>query len=127
MAPLARTLFSVLGIGAANTDADLKEIAGRRRALRFQTELAIQWPGGGTGVVRDVSSIGLRFETNHPISVDENMKFTIVVPDDAGQKSYHTLCDSEIHWTAPSPTLLYKLSVGASFNVIKSIMVHRAA
>ena len=78
-------------------------------------------------MIRDVSSIGVGFETNHPISVNEKMKFTIVVPDDDGQKAYHTLCESEIHWTAPSPSLLYKLSVGASINVINSIEVPRAA
>ena len=126
MVPLARTLFSLFGIGPAGTDADLHEVADRRHLPRFKVELALQWPGG-TAVVRNISSTGVRFETNHPISVHEDMKFILIIPDDEGQKSYYTLCDAEIHWAGPSPTVLHKRSVGASFTKIKSVEVPLAA
>ena len=55
------------------------------------------------------------------------MKFILIIPDDKGQKSYYTLCDAEIHWAGPSPTMLHKQSVGASFTKIKSVEVPLAA
>ena len=126
MSPLVTTLFSALGIGPATTVTNILGAADRRQAERFKTELALQWPGG-TAVVRDISSNGVRFETDHPISPDENMKFTIVIPDDEGRYSLYTLCDSEIHWTARSPTAPHRLSVGASFTKFKSFGLPSAA
>jgi hypothetical protein len=104
----------------------LKTVADRRRAPRFQTELALQWTDG-TGLVRDISTTGVRFQTNHPISANEKMKFTIVVLDDEGRHSHYTLCDSEIKWTAPSPTAPHKLNVGATLTPIKSVSLPLAA
>ena len=126
MPRLVRSLFSALGIGPPTTDSDLEKVADRRRSPRFQTELALQWPGG-TGVVLDISSTGVRFETNHPISANEKMKFTIVMLDDEGRQSHHTLCDSEIKWTAPSRTKPHKLNVGASLTKFKSVSLPVAA
>lgn len=126
MPRLVRTLFSALGLRPSTTDSRLERVTDRRRTPRFQTELSLQWPGG-TGVVRDISSTGVRFETNHPIAPKEKMKFTIVILDDEGHQSHHTLCDSEIQWTAPSPTKPHKLNVGASLLRIKSLSLPLAA
>jgi hypothetical protein len=126
MPQLVRTLFSALGIGTATTGSELKTVADRRRAPRFQTELALRWPGG-TGLVRDISATGVRFETNQPISPHEKMKFTIVIPDDEGGRSHYTLCDSEIQWTAPSRIEPHKLTVGASLTTLKSVSLPLAA
>ena len=126
MPRLVRTLFSALGIGTATTGSDLQTVADRRRAPRFQTDLALQWPGG-TGLVRDISTTGVRFETGHPISPNEKMKFTIVILDDEGRHSHYTLCDSEIRWTAPSRTEPHKLNVGATLTTFKSVSLPLAA
>ena len=126
MPRMVSTLFSALGIGTSTTNPDLKTGADRRRAPRFQTELALRWPGG-TGLVRDISTTGVRFETSHPISPNEKMKFTIVIPDDEGRHSHYTLCDSEIQWTAPSRTEPHKLNVGASLTTFKSVSLPLAA
>ncbi len=58
---------------------------------------------------------------------DEKMKFTIIIPDDEGRYSHFALCDSEIHWTARSPTPPHRLSVGASFTKFKSFGLPPAA
>jgi hypothetical protein len=104
----------------------LEKVVDRRGAPRFQTELTLQWPGG-TGVVLDISSTGVQFETNHPISPNEKIKFTIVMLDDEGRQSHHTLCDSEIKWIAPSRTKPHKLNVGASLTKFKSVSLPLAA
>ncbi len=126
MSPLVTTLFSALGVGPATTVTNFRGAADRRQAPRFKTELALQWPGG-TAVVRDISSTGVRFETDHPMSPGEKMKFTIVIPDNKGRYSHFALCDSEIHWTARSPTAPHRLSVGASFTKFKSFGLPPAA
>ena len=123
---LVRTLFSVFGIGSPSSDAKLGRVSDRRRAPRFKTNLVVQWPNG-SGIVRDISSTGVRFETKDPLPADEKMKFTIVIPDDDGEKSHYALCDSEIHWKTSSPLQPRMLSVGASFTKFKSIGVPLAA
>ena len=126
MSRLVKTLFSALGIGPSMDNIDLHEVADRRQVPRFETELVVQW-FGGSGIVRDISSTGVRFETKDQLPADEKMKFTIVIPDDEGDLSYYTLFDSEIHWTAPSPVQPHMLNVGASFTKFKSIGVPIAA
>ena len=120
------SINSLFGLASGGVDAGLHEVRDRRRLSRFEVELALKWDGG-TAVVRDINATGVRFETNHPISAHEKMKFTILIPDDEGGKCYRLLCDSEICWTAPSRTKPHRLNVGASFTMTKFIEVPLAA
>jgi hypothetical protein len=120
------SLNSLFGVASASVDGGLQEVSDRRRLSRFEVELPLKWEGG-SAVVRDINATGVRFETNHPISAHEKMKFTIIIPDDEGRKCYRLLCDSEICWTAPSLTKPHKLNVGASFTMTKFIEVPLAA
>jgi hypothetical protein len=120
------SLNSLFGVTSAGVDADLLEVKDRRRLSRFEVELDLKWEGG-TAVVRDINATGVRFETNHPLSAHDKMKFTIIIPDDEGGKCYRLLCDSEICWTAPSLTKPHKLNVGASFTMTKFLEVPLAA
>ncbi len=123
---LVKTLFSVFGIGSPSSEAELGGVSDRRVAERFKTNLVVQW-SNGSGIVRDISSTGVRFETEDPLPAEEKMKFTIVIPDDDGEKSHYALCDSEIHWRKSTPLQPHMLSVGASFTKFKSIGLPLAA
>jgi len=123
---LVRTLFSVFGIGSPSNGDSLGQVSDRRRAQRFKTNLVVQWPNG-SGIVRDISSIGVRFETEDPLPADETMKFTIIIPDEGGAHSHYALCDSKIHWRSPSSLQPHVLNVGASFTMFKSIGLPLAA
>ncbi len=123
---LVRTLFSVFGIGSPSGDSKIGQVSDRRRAQRFNTNLVVKWPNG-SGIVRDISSTGVRFETEDPLPADETMKFTIVIPDEEGVHSHYALCDSKIHWRSPSSLRPRLLTVGASFTMFKSIGLPLAA
>jgi hypothetical protein len=121
-----KTFFSAFGIGSPVSKAKLGEVSDRRSAPRFMTNLVVRWPNG-SGVVRDISSTGVRFETEDRLPSDEKMKFTIVIPDETGGKSHYALCDSEIHWRETKPDQPHKLNIGASFTMFKSIGLPLAA
>jgi len=123
---LVKTLFSVFGIGSPSGDSEIGRVEDRRKAQRFNTNLVVQWPNG-SGIVRDISSTGVRFETEDPLPADETMKFTIVIPDEGGVHSHYALCDSRIHWRSPSSLQPHVLNVGASFTMFKSIGLPFAA
>lgn len=127
MAGFSEKIASLFGIAPHGAGTELSKVGDRRGAPRFEIALDMQWPEG-SGLVRDISATGVRFETSQPVSPDDKMKFTIVIPDeDNEQHRQYALCDSEIRWTAPSLTQLGKLIVGAKITNFKFVTVPLAA
>ena len=106
---------------------NLKETRDRRQAPRIRTNLVVQWVGG-SGIVRNISSTGMQFETEGSLPADENrLKVTLVIPDHEGEQMYYALCESEINWTTASSIQDGLLNVGASFTEFKFIKLPLAA
>ena len=83
MSRLLRSLFPLFSIRPTKDHTDLHEGSDRRKAPRFKTDLVVQWVGG-SGVVTNISSTGVRFETEDELPADDKkMKFTFVIPDEA--------------------------------------------
>ena len=106
---------------------NLKDTGDRRQTPRIKTNLVVQWVGG-SGIVRNISSAGMQFETEDSLPADgKRIKITLVIPDHEGEQTYYALCDSEINWTAASAIQDELLNVGASFTELKFIRLPLAA
>src|SRR5437870_3080395 len=52
----------------------------RRKAERFPMRVPLTFGGGG-GTTRDISGVGVYFETDYPFEVGSEIEFALVVPD----------------------------------------------
>jgi hypothetical protein len=62
------------------TSAKSEAMDERRKAQRFPMKLPIQF-GGGKGTTRDISGVGVYFETDYPFDAGSEIDFVLLVPD----------------------------------------------
>ncbi len=62
----------------------------RRKAERFPMKLPIRF-GAGSGTTRDISGVGVYFETDYPFEAGQEIDFALVVPDSANVRCRGTI------------------------------------
>src|ERR1700682_4516847 len=62
----------------------------RRKAERFPMKVPIRF-GAGSGTTRDISGVGVYFETDYPFEAGGEIDFALVVPDSVNVRCRGTI------------------------------------
>ena len=67
----------------------------RRRARRYYLALPLDFPGG-SGITRDVSEVGVLFETETALQLGDALEFALILGEFEASGRYRVRCSGEV-------------------------------